>query len=183
MSDEKTFVMNMIYKVVIRLPETVARRLRDLGVDVEAKLIDVLIHELNMDPTDEVRARAELAEKYLEEGEKLVDKDTVQACEKLYKVAEEAIKALAVAEKLEEANKAKERGRWTLSLLDAAARKLSEKINERIYDDWDHAYFLHVEGFHEARLKPEQVRARLKYVKELLGILKERAHMEAKQQA
>ena len=55
-------------------------------------------------------------------------------------------------------------------MLDAAARKLGEKISGRIYDDWDHAYFMHVEGFHEVRLKPEQVRARLKYVKELLDL-------------
>jgi len=45
-------------------------------------------------------------------------------------------------------------------------------VDERIYDDWDHAYFLHTEGFHEARLDKDQVRARAKYVRELLEIAK-----------
>lgn len=36
-----------------------------------------------------------LALKYLEEGKSLVDKDPVQASEKLYKAAEEVVKALA----------------------------------------------------------------------------------------
>jgi len=39
----------------------------------------------------------ELAERFLSEGEKLVDKDPVQASEKLYKAAEEAVKAIATA--------------------------------------------------------------------------------------
>ena len=117
---------------------------------------------------EEARARLELAERYLREGESLIDRDVVQACEKLYKASEEAIKALAIAEKLSEVDEARKRGRWTLALLDAAARKLGEKVSERIYDDWDHASFIHVEGFHEARLKSEQVKARLKYVKELV---------------
>jgi len=65
---------------------------------------------------------------------------------------------------------ARRRGRWTLRLLDGAAGMLSERVDRRIYDDWDHAYFLHVEGFHEARLDTERVRMRAKYVEELLEI-------------
>ena len=50
------------------------------------------------------------------------------------------------------------------------AKKLSDKIDKRIYDDWDHAYFLHVEGFHEARLDSVQVKNRIAYIEELLKI-------------
>ncbi len=107
---------------------------------------------------------------------KAFDKDVVQACEQLYKAAEEAIKALAMAKNLSEVDEARKRSRWTPALLDTAARKLGEKVSERIHDDWDHAYFIYVEGFHEARLKPEQIRARLKYVKELVHLTRE--HIE-----
>jgi len=37
-----------------------------------------------------------LALKYLEEGKTLSDKDPIQASEKLYKAAEEALKAMAL---------------------------------------------------------------------------------------
>ncbi|BEP16853.1 hypothetical protein PYJP_02050 [Pyrofollis japonicus] len=96
--------------------------------------------------------------------------DAVQASEKLYKVAEEAVKAMASALGLPEAKEANERGRWTLRLLEGAAARLAETIDKRIYDDWDHACFLHVEDFHEARLGVERVRRRLRYVEELLSI-------------
>jgi len=39
----------------------------------------------------------ELAERFLTEGRGLIDKDPVQASEKLYKAAEEAVKAIAIA--------------------------------------------------------------------------------------
>ena len=47
----------------------------------------------------------------------MIGKDTVQASEKLYKVAEEAVKALAIALNLDEAKKTAEIGRWTAQLL------------------------------------------------------------------
>ena len=43
----------------------------------------------------DVTRNLELAEKFLAEGGELIDKDPVQASEKLYKAAEEAVKALA----------------------------------------------------------------------------------------
>jgi hypothetical protein len=55
----------------------------------------------------------ELALKYLEEGESLADKNSTQASEKLYKAAEEAVKALALALNIDEARKALEQGKWT----------------------------------------------------------------------
>ena len=101
--------------------------------------------------------------------ELLREGDVVQVSEKLYKVAEECIKAMAKLLSFEEA---KEKGRWTLKLLDAAARKLAEKVDAVVLHSWDHAYFLHVESFHEARLGLEQVEARMKYIEELLHIAK-----------
>ena len=157
-------------EITISIPKVLYEKLMKLGLDVESIVIEKLFSESNLSLTEEARARLELAERYLKEGESLVDKDVVQACEKLYKAAEEAIKALAIAEKLSEANEARKRGGWTLALLDTAARKLGEKVSGRIYDDWDHAYFLHVEGFHEARLKSEQVKARLRCVRELVNL-------------
>jgi|FaiFalDrversion3_1042247.scaffolds.fasta_scaffold00346_9 capsule polysaccharide export protein KpsE/RkpR len=55
---------------------------------------------------DEARRHLELAEKILIEGEKLINKDPVQASKKLYKVAEEAVKTIAIAFKLSEAEEA-----------------------------------------------------------------------------
>ena len=117
------------------------------------------------DPREVARARLDLAERALRKAEKHMARgDPVQASEKLYKAAEECIKAMAEALGLEEAEEARRRGRWTLSLLDSAA----ERLGERVYDDWSHAYFLHVEGFHEARLGLDRVKARAGRVRELL---------------
>jgi hypothetical protein len=38
----------------------------------------------------------ELSAKYLNEGKSLIDKDPIQASEKLYKAAEEVVKALTI---------------------------------------------------------------------------------------
>jgi len=115
----------------------------------------------------------ERAERFLAEGGKLVDKDPVQASEKLYEAAEEAVKAIATALDLDEARKALERGRWTLSLLDDAVYAISEKLGvEKIIDWWDAAYRLHVDGFHEARLRSVDVAKRLGHVEALVGLAK-----------
>ena len=60
-----------------------------------------------------------------------------------------------------------------LRLLDSAAKQAGDTLDRRIHDDWGHAYFLHVEGFHEARLGPDQVRARAGYVEELVDIARQ----------
>ena len=44
----------------------------------------------------DIEKRTSFALKYLEEGKALADKDPVQASEKLYKAAEEVVKALAL---------------------------------------------------------------------------------------
>jgi hypothetical protein len=60
----------------------------------------------------EVLKHVEIAEKFLVEGKELIDKDPVQASEKLYKAAEEVVKTLALAINLPEARKATEPGGW-----------------------------------------------------------------------
>jgi len=106
-------------------------------------------------PPAVAEAHLELAERFLEEGRGLVDKDPVQASERLYKAAEEAVKAAAVLLGLEEAERAKEAGRWSAALLFSAVEKLAEKTQREVRW-WRTAWVLHVEGFHEARLKPTE---------------------------
>lgn len=152
----------------VSIPRRVYEEARRRGVDVESRIVELLVAELGLDPRDESLLHLELVAKYLEEAEKLIEKgDVVQASEKLYKAAEESIKAMALHLNLEEAGEARGKGRWTLGLLDKAARRLAEIVDARILDDWDHAFFLHVEGFHEARLSVDQVKARAGYVREL----------------
>ncbi len=134
-------------------------------------MVDVLARALDVDPSERAEAHLELAEKFLGEGKALVDKDPVQASEKLYKAAEEAVKALAVALGLDEAKTALEQGRWTAALLFSAVDSLGEKLgSEELRLWWKAAWFLHVEGFHEARLSPRQVARDLKHVEALVGL-------------
>jgi hypothetical protein len=118
-----------------------------------------------------------LALRYLEEGRNLADKDPVQASEKLYKAAEEAVKTLAIALGLDEARKAVEQGRWSSTLLfdtiDTVAIKL--KIKE-LPLWWRAAWVLHVEGFHEARLSGDRIKKDYKYIEAIVEIAKKVLH-------
>lgn len=72
----------------------------------------------------DAKRHLELAEKYLEEGRALVEKDSIQASEKLYKAAEEAVEALALHLGLSEVlEKVEGRGRWTTTDLEKAVLK------------------------------------------------------------
>ena len=109
--------------------------------------------------------------KYLEEGRRYIEEnDPVQASEKLYKASEEVVKSLAELLDLPECKEVEERGRWTAPLLFSAVRKLSEKVEPNIVHWWGNAWFLHVEGFHEARLNIDEVRFRLRFVEELVRL-------------
>jgi hypothetical protein len=85
--------------------------LRGEGVDVGPLVVDLLVKLLSLDPQAAAEPHLELASKYLEEGRSLVDRDPVQASEKLYKAAEEAVKAVAAALDVEEHRKAADQGR------------------------------------------------------------------------
>ena len=118
----------------------------------------------------------ELALRMFEEAEECIKKeDAVQASEKLYKASEEALKVLAI--RLREYEEAEKRSRWTTTLLFGAVRRLSE-IKPEIINLWDHAWTLHVEGFHEARLVLEDVKERVKFIEELVRLAKEMRELE-----
>jgi hypothetical protein len=96
------------------------------GLNVEDFMLRLLSKELNLDPEIVAEARLELAEKYFAEGKELVDKDPVQAGEKLYKVAEECVKALAIHYNLEDIlRNVEKRGGWTVTDLEKAVKEIS----------------------------------------------------------
>ena len=147
----------------MELPPTLVEALRRRGLDV-GYVVDILAKSLGVDPPSLARAHAELAVRAFREGLALAERgDVVQASEKLYKAVEEAVKALAIAGDLDEAREALARGRWTVSLLDKAARRLGDKA----WRAWTEAYFLHVNGFHEVRIDVSDVKARLPIIQEL----------------
>ena len=114
----------------------------------------------------------ELLSRMLVEAEECIGKDdSVQASEKLYKASEETIKELASRFELSESKEAGKRGRWTAPLLFRAVRRLSESINPEILNWWHAAWFLHVEGFHEARSDIEEVKIRVPHVRELISVV------------
>jgi hypothetical protein len=76
----------------------------------------------------EVLRHVEIAEKFLAEGRELIDKDPVQASEKLYKAAEETVKALATVLNLPEARKAIESGGWWPKPLEKAAQSVAKAL-------------------------------------------------------
>jgi hypothetical protein len=94
--------------------------------------------------------------KWIKEADELLEKgDTVQASEKYYKAAEEAIKLLAktlnLTNILEKVAKQKV---WNSRLLFDAARMVSQEF----YDIWKNAWYLHVFGFHEMKLSDKEIK-------------------------
>ena len=117
-----------------------------------------------------------LCRRYLREAEELLNKgDAVQASKKLYKIAEECIKALAELHGLEEYRRSAKVGRWSVGRLEDAARRLARIYGDTLLTAWDAAYEkLHVRGFHERELTPNHVKEELPNIEMLLAILKER---------
>jgi hypothetical protein len=116
-----------------------------------------------------VESHLELSTKYLNEGKSLIDKDPTQASEKLYKAAEEVVKALTIYFNLSDIiEKVDERKRWTITELDKASRLISEKLGKWFRSSWDAAWALHVWGFHEAKLDSESVRDRLQDIEKMV---------------
>lgn len=115
--------------------------------------------------------RIKLIKRLLNEAENYLAKgDSIQSSEKLYKVAEECIKALAERFNLEEVKAAEEKGRWTVTLLEKAVGKLINKLGMDIGVGWDAANYLHVWGFHEAKLDVEAVKRREPMIKRLVEL-------------
>uniref|UniRef100_A0A7C1GIY8 Superfamily I DNA and RNA helicase and helicaseubunit n=1 Tax=Thermofilum adornatum TaxID=1365176 RepID=A0A7C1GIY8_9CREN len=110
----------------------------------------------------DAKQHMDLALRYLEDGRSLADKDPVQASEKLYKAAEEAVKMLAISFNVEDILKTvDEMGRWTVTELEKAVSRISKKLGDWFSAAWDRANYLHVWGFHEAKLDSEAVKERI----------------------
>lgn len=109
--------------------------------------------------------------RFLEEGERLLENgEVVQACEPIYKAAEDAVKVLVKVHAQDIQKEVERKGRWTVSLLDKAVRNLEMKLGEDVSHGWAEAWILHVEGFHEERLDAEAVKWRLKHVRRLVEL-------------
>ena len=80
----------------------------------------------------------------LNEADELLEKgNVVQASEKYYKAAEEAIKLLAKTLNLTNIlEKVKEEGYWSLSLLHDAILQISEKLTNEVYEYWKSAIII-----------------------------------------
>lgn len=168
--------------VSISIPKLLADRFKALHVDIEVKVVELLMQELKLNPKEEVEVRVELARRYLVEGKALIDREPVEASEKLYKAAEECVKTLTLCFNLEDIlKKVGERGRWTATDLVKAVGELAKTIGAWVLDAWDHAWILHVWGFHEAKLDSDDVRARSPYIEKLVELTEERASKHSKQ--
>ena len=62
-----------------------------------------------------------------------------------------------------------DRGRWTVTELEKAVPAISKRLGEWFGEAWDRANYLHVWGFHEAKLDSEDVRVRLPYVERIVN--------------
>ena len=155
------------------LPESLIREAKRRGIDVEDVIVRSLSRVLGLDPEEEAKAHLELAEKFLEEALEYIRKgDAAQASEKLYKVAEESVKAAAILLNLTDVlERVESRGRWTVTDLERVVRRLDKLVpGARAW--WDAASYLHVWGFHEAKLDIDSVKARVEDVKRLLENIK-----------
>jgi hypothetical protein len=153
--------------LTLYVPSKLVEEARRRGFDVESLVVDLLVRTLNLDPRVAGEAHLELSHRYLGEGRALVDKDPVQASGKLYKAAEEAVKALAIFYNLQDVL-AGEKGRWTVSYLEKAVEAISERLGGWFGEAWDRAWALHVWGFHEAKLDSKAVEIRLPYVERMV---------------
>jgi hypothetical protein len=146
--------------------EELIKKAEEKGINVEDLIISALSKE---DPQEGIKARLELAEKYMKEAEEFLKKgDVVQSSEKAYKVAEEIVKAFAEKFNLTEYQQAVKEDRLHTYTLANAAAKLSSKLGDWIKTGWNSAYTLHVWGFHEAKLDLDSVKNLLQDVKRML---------------
>jgi hypothetical protein len=155
--------------LALYLPERLVEEARRRGFDIESLVVDLLVRTLNLDPQTACEAHLELSLRYLDEGRALVDRDPIQASEKLYKAAEEAVKALAIFYNLQDVLSGVEgKGRWTVSYLEKAVEAISERLGGWFLQSWDNAWALHVWGFHEAKLDSKAVEIRLPYIERMV---------------
>ncbi len=106
---------------------------------------------------------------WIKEADELLEKgDIVQASEKYYKAAEEAIKLLAKTLNLKDViEKVRANRRWTSSLLFEASRRISQDM----YLVWVDAWYLHIYGFHEMRIDYDEAKKLSKNIHKMIDIL------------
>lgn len=93
--------------------------------------------------------------------------DPMQASEKLYKVAEECIKLLAIKND----PKLGKNDYWSSGTLKHQVSVLTKKYGDDLKTAWDAAWFLHTVGFHEDDLTVDEVYDRLDPIKSLIELL------------
>ena len=129
------------------IPSIIIEELRRRGLNPEDVVLDALIKAVDLDPNTVIEARIELAIKYLNEGRELINKDLVQASKKLYKAAEECVKALAQYFDLKDVLiKVNNRRRWTVTELEKAVLAISKRLGDWFGEAWDRANYLYVCG-------------------------------------
>jgi len=108
----------------------------------------------------------------LAEGKSYIELgDSIQASEKLYKAAEEAVKTLSQVYANGVWKEIAEKGRWTSPLLFRAVIEIARNLkNEEIRHYWNTAWTLHVEGFHEGRLEIDYVKEEARDIEELVKL-------------
>lgn len=138
------------------------------GIDITDLIINAISKN---DPLiGGVKLRLQLAEKYLNEAKDYVSKgDAIQASEKLYRAAEECIKALAEKYNLPEFQQALKEGRWFTHYLQKASNRLASTLGSWVAAGWAAGYALHVwGGFHEGKLGVEDLTSYLKLIEDLV---------------
>ena len=119
----------------------------------------------------EVANLVETAHRLHREALTLLEKDPIQASEKLYKVVENCVKALAIAHNLEEYEIAKMERTWWSKLLARAAHKLSRLLNDDVVlRAWQAAFDIHVYGFHEEIYTQQEVKDAVPIIEKLLDL-------------
>ncbi|WP_243674734.1 PaREP1 family protein [Vulcanisaeta distributa] len=129
----------------MEIPRELIKAAEERGIDITDLIINAISKN---DPSiGGVKLRLQLAEKYLNEAKDYVSKgDAVQASEKLYKAAEECVKALAEKFDTPEHQQAIKEGRWYTYQLGSVAGRLAEQLGDWVLNGWSSAYFLHVWG-------------------------------------
>ncbi|MFN3805424.1 MAG: PaREP1 family protein [Pyrobaculum sp.] len=160
--------------LTVTLPEKVREKAREEGVDAAtffSTLLDLVLEMALAKPLPHVefQLRRQLAETYLEEGISLVEKNPTEASLKLYKAAEEAIKAIALALGLKN-TWTKEEDKFTeFKELEKIVTTLAKKYGDDVVAWWSAAVTLYDLGYIEGRLGAEHVKRRIPYVQRLVN--------------
>ncbi|MFP3297817.1 MAG: PaREP1 family protein [Thermocladium sp.] len=97
-----------------------------------------------------------------------MDGDPIQASGKLCKAAEEVVKAIAMHFNISEVLNTVDDSRWAATELEEAVRVIAGKIG-LVRRCVGRSAYLHVWGFHEARLEPDDMRIRLPRIERMVS--------------